>query len=66
MQKVIHSGELWKGDPDFILVFENIHTSIMHSFRFIEVFPLAGNDGTVLSPQGGAAAELYVRILRER
>ena len=31
----------------------------MHSFRFDQVFPLA-----VLSPQRGAAAELYVRILK--
>ena len=35
----------------------------MHSFRLNQVFPLAGNDIIVLFPQGGAAAELYVRIL---
>ena len=35
----------------------------MHSFRFNQVFALAGNGVIGLSPQGGAAAELYVRIL---
>ena len=38
----------------------------MHSFRCNQIFPLAGNDVIVLSPRGGAAAELYVRILKER
>ena len=38
----------------------------MHSFRFNQVFQLAGNDVIVLSPRGGAAAELYVRILEGR
>ena len=36
----------------------------MHSFRFNQVFLLAGNDVMVITPQGGAAAELYVRILK--
>ena len=36
----------------------------MYSFRFNEVFPLAENDVIVLYPRGGAAAELYVRILK--
>ena len=40
--------------------------SIMHSFRFNQVVPFAENDVIVLSPQGGAAAELYVRILKGR
>ena len=38
----------------------------MHSFRFDQVLPLAGNDVIVLYPQGGAEAELYVRILKGR
>ena len=66
MLKVIHWGEFWKGDPDFILVFNNNRTSIMHSFRFNQVFTLTGNDVIVLSPQEGAAAELYVRMLKGR
>ena len=36
----------------------------MHSFRFNQVFPLAGNDVIVIFPKGGAAAELYVQILK--
>ena len=63
---VTHWGGFWKGDPDFMLFFDNIHTSIMHSFRLNWVFPLAGNESTVLSPRGRAAAEYYVRILREQ
>ena len=64
--KVIRWGGFWKGDTDFKLVFNNNHTSIMHSFRLNRVFPLAGNDVMVLSPQGGTAAELYLRILKGR
>ena len=55
-----------EGYRDFILVSNSNHTSVLHRFRFNQVFPLAGNDGTVLSPQDGAAAELFVRNLRER
>ena len=36
----------------------------MHSFRFNEVFVFAGNDVILLSPLGGAAAEIYVQILK--
>ena len=38
----------------------------MHRFRYNQVLPFAGNDVTVLSPQGGTAAELFVPILKER
>ena len=38
----------------------------MHRFRYNQVLPFAGNDVLVLSPLGGAAAELYVRILKGR
>ena len=38
----------------------------MHRFRYNQVLPLTGNDVIVLSPQEGAAAELYVRILKGR
>ena len=54
----------WKGYRDLILVFNNNHTSIIHSFWFIQVFPLAGNDVIVSSPQRSAAAELFVRTLK--
>ena len=63
--KVIHYMD--SGRPTqtlFILVFNNNDMSIMHSFRFNQVFPLAGNAVIVLSPQGGGAAEFYVRILK--
>ena len=39
--EVIHCGGFWKSDPDFILVFNSNHTSILHRFRFIQVLPLA-------------------------
>ena len=54
----------WKGYYDLILVFNSNQRSIMHSFRFNQVFLLVGNDVIVLSSQGDAATELYVRILK--
>ena len=39
--EVIHWGGFGNEDPDFILVYDNIHTSIMQSFRFNQVLPLA-------------------------
>ena len=54
---------LCKSDHDFILVFNNNHTSIMHSFRFNRVYPLAGNDVIVLSPLAGADSNLLGWIL---
>ena len=65
-QQLIYKVGFWKGELDFILVFNNNHTSIMHRFRFNQVLPLAGKDFIALSPQGGAAGELYVRILKGR
>ena len=64
--EVIQWGGFWKGDPDFILVFNNNHTSNMHSFRCNQVFPLAGNDVIVLSPKRSAVAGLNVQILKGR
>ena len=55
---------LCKSGHDFILVFNSNRTFIMHSFRSEQVFALAGIDVIVLTPQGGAAAESYVRILK--
>ena len=43
-------GWILEGRPRLHISFGNVHTSIMHSFRFNQVFPLAGYDGTVLSP----------------
>ena len=54
----------WKGDPDFILVFNGNHTSMMHRFRYNQVLPLAGNDVIVLSPQGGAVSDYQIQILK--
>ena len=34
-------GWILEGRPDFILVFDNIHTSILQNFRFNQVLPLA-------------------------
>ena len=55
--QVIYKDGFWKSDPDFILVFNNNHTSIMHRFRYNKVLPLVGNDVIVLSPLGGAASD---------
>ena len=49
---------IWKGDPDFILVVNNNHTSIVHRFQNNQVLPLTGNDVFVLSSLGSAAGIL--------
>ena len=36
----------------------------MYRFRYNQVLPLAENDVIVLSPQGGAAAEVYLQFLK--
>ena len=43
-----------KSDNDFVLAFNNNHTSIMHRFRYNQVLPLSGNDVIVISPLRGA------------
>ena len=48
------------------IVFNGNYTSIIHQFRDIEVFLLAGNDVIALSPLGGAVGDLSSRILKER
>ena len=57
---------LCKGDYDFILVFNSIHTCIMHSFRYNKVLPLTGNCVIMLSSLDGAAGSLSKRILEGR
>ena len=55
-----------KNDLDFKLVFNGNYTSIIHHFRDIDVFLLAGIDVIAISPLGGAEGDLTLRILRER
>ena len=47
-------------------MFNGNYTSIIHHFRDIEVFLLAGNDVITLSPLGGAVGDSSLRILKER
>ena len=47
-------------------MFNGNYTSIIHHFRDIEGFLLAGNDVIALSPLGGAVGDLSLRILKER
>ena len=54
---------IWKNDLDFVIVFSGNYTCIIHHFREIEVFLLAGNDVIALSPLGGAVDESTLRIL---
>ena len=42
------------------------YTSLIHHFRYIQVFLLAGNDVIALSPLGSAVGDLSLRILKER
>ena len=46
-----------------MIVFNGNYTSIIHHFRDIEVFLLAGNDVIAISPLGGAVGESSSRIL---
>ena len=55
--------DFWKGDHDFILVFNSNNTSIMHRIQYNQVLPLAGNDVIVSSPLGGAVSVFLPRIL---
>jgi hypothetical protein len=52
--------------PRLYITVHGNFTSIIHHFRDIEVFMLAGNDVIALSPLGNAAGELSLRILIER
>jgi len=45
-------------------VFNGNYTSIIHHFRYNQVFLLAGNDVIALSPLGGAVGDLSLRILK--
>ena len=45
-------------------MFNGNYTSIIHHFRDIEVFLLAGNDVIAISPLGGAVGDLSLRILK--
>jgi len=55
-----------KGPPDFMLVLYCNSTSIVHRFRFNELFMFAGNDVIVISSLGGASGNLWLRILTGR
>ena len=72
--KVIHWSGFWKDDPDFILVFDNIHTSIMQSFRFNQVLPLAcklrhsvisarGRYRQIINLDSGRATAIFILVL---
>ena len=50
--------EFWKGQPDFICIFNGKDTSTVNLFRYNQVFLLAGNDVKVFSPLEGAAGEV--------
>ena len=42
--RVSYKCGFWKGDPDFILVFNKNHTSIRHRVRYYQLLTLDGND----------------------
>ena len=54
----------WESDTNFILVFISNHTSIMHRFWYNNVLPAIGNDVIVLSPWGGAAGGVWMRVIQ--
>ena len=54
---------LYKGDYDFTLVFNGIHTSIMHRFQYNKVLPLTGNCVVMFSSLDSAAGSLSIWIL---
>ena len=56
--QVNNKGGFWKGNHDFMLVFKNNHTSIMHRFRYNQLLLLAGSNVIVWPPQGVAASEV--------
>jgi len=56
----------WKDDPNFILVLHWNYTSIVHRFRFNDLFMLAGNDVIPISSLGGASDNFWLRILKGR
>ena len=51
---------IWRGDPDFEIVINCDHTSIMHRLLFNQVLQLSGNDVIVLYPLGGAASDFLL------
>ena len=58
-------GWILEGRPRLHIIL--IISTLYHAhFGLNQVFPLAGNDVIVLSLRGGAAAELYVWILKGR
>ena len=62
---MIHLRGYWKSDLDLVLVFHCDYTSIIHHFRFIQVFLLAGKDVIALSLLGGAVGDSSSLILEE-
>ena len=54
-QHVNYKLGIWKGDPDFVVVFNSNDTSIIYRLRYKQVLLLAGNDVIASSPVGGAA-----------
>ena len=64
--QVISDRGFWKGDPDFILVLHCNYMSIVHRFRYNELFMFAGNDVTAISSLGGASGNFWLRILKGR
>jgi len=55
-----------KGRSDFILVLHCNYTSIVHRFRFIELFVFAENDVIAISSLWGASGIFWLRILKGR
>ena len=53
----------WESDLLLISVFNGNHTSIIHQFRYNEVFLVAQNDVIAFFPLGGVSGESSLRTL---
>jgi len=59
-------ARFWKGNPYFIIVMHCNYTSVVHRFRFNELFMFAGNDVIAIWLVGGASGHFWLRILEGR
>ena len=66
--QIISACWFWKGDLDFILVLHCNYMSIVHRFRYNELFMFAGNDVIAISSLGGASCYMsrWIRKARPR
>ena len=60
--QVVSVCEFCKGHPDFIFVFNGNDASVIHRFRYNQVFLLAGNDVLLFSSLGGAAGSFNIEM----